>query len=170
MRPLTALLLALCLLCPAARAAEEPPVTRAQFAGLLWDRLGAVPYDANGPFTDVEPGHPYAAAVSWLAHEGVLLGTGGSRFDPERSITREEAAVLLRRTARWLEWPPDATFTPDGLAACNDYEGISPWADDSLYWTCTTGLMDWSPGGRLDPGGGLTEGEADAVLDRFFAP
>ena len=99
MRPLTALLLALCLLCPAARAAEEPPVTRARFAGLLWDRLGAVPYDANGPFTDVEPGHPYAAAVSWLAHEGVLLGTGGRRLRPERPVTREGAGCYGKKRA-----------------------------------------------------------------------
>ena len=82
MRPLIAALLALCLLCPAVQAAEESPVTRAQFAGLLWEKLGAVPYDANGPFSDVDPGHPCAAAVSWLAHEGVLLGTGENRFDP----------------------------------------------------------------------------------------
>ena len=54
MRQLIPALLLLTLLLPAAAAAQSP-VTRAQFVAALWTCSGAVPYDANGPFSDVNP-------------------------------------------------------------------------------------------------------------------
>ena len=122
MQEFAALLLLLLLLCPTARG-EEGPVTRGGFVSALWESAGAVPYDAQTPFSDVSPRADYAPAVSWAAHQGLVLGTGEGRFQPERPITREEAAVLLRRWAALLEWD---TFLPDGVAACNDYQDISP--------------------------------------------
>ena len=163
MQEFAALLLLLLLLCPTARG-EEGPVTRGGFVSALWESAGAVPYDAQTPFSDVSPRADYAPAVSWAAHQGLVLGTGEGRFQPERPITREEAAVLLRRWAALLEWD---TFLPDGVAACNDYQDISPWADDSLYWACDAGVQPWSPGGRLDPSGTLTQAQTADIFSAF---
>ena len=90
-------------------------------------------------------------------------GTGGLLFTPDRPITREEAAILLRRYAARLG--RDVSF-PE-IARCNDFEDISPWADNSLYWATGTGLIGWSEGGRLDPQGTLTQAQLDAILTRF---
>ena len=98
MRQLIPALLLLTLLLPAAAAAQSP-VTRAQFVAALWTCSGAVPYDANGPFSDVNPNSPGATAVAWAYDLGIVRGTGGTLFVPDRPITREEAAVLLRRYA-----------------------------------------------------------------------
>ena len=81
-------------------------------------------------------------------------------------MTREELAVTLRRYARILGRD---TFLPAGAAECNDYADISPWADDSLYWACDAGVLNWSEGGRLDPGGTLTLAQLQAVLEDFLA-
>lgn len=170
MKVLLALTLALLFLSPAALAADEPLITRAQLVGTLWGRLGAIPFDAQGPFSDVSPTSAHASAISWAAHEGLTAGTGADCFAPDRPATREETALLLRRTAHWLAWPDAALFFPDGLTLCNDGDGLSPWSDGSLYWACTSGLLEWSPGGLLDPQGGLTASALNAALDRFFAP
>ena len=61
MRQLIPALLLLTLLLPAAAAAQSP-VTRVQFVAALWTCSGAVPYDANGPFSDVNPNSPGALA------------------------------------------------------------------------------------------------------------
>ena len=90
-----------------------------------------------------------ATAAAWCREAGLLLGTGDGRFSPDRPLTREELAVALRRYARILGRD---TFLPAGVAECNDYADISPWADDSLYWACDAGVLSWSEGGRLDPG------------------
>lgn len=164
MRQLIPALLLLTLLLPAAAAAQSP-VTRAQFVAALWTCSGAVPYDANGPFSDVNPNSPGATAVAWAYDLGIVRGTGGTLFVPDRPITREEAAVLLRRYAAHLGRD---TFLPGGAAACNDFEDISPWADDSLYWATAVGLLEWSEGGRLAPQEYVSADELERTLSRFF--
>lgn len=165
MRIPAALLLLLLLLFPKVRAAAgEGTVTRGAFVVLLWESAGAVPYDAAVSFTDVPRDHDCAQALGWAAARDLVRGVGGGRFEPDRPITREETAVLLRR---WAALQGRDTLLPDGLAQCIDYAESSPWADDSLYWAADTGLMECSPGGHLDPGGILTLSQASDILHRF---
>ena len=163
MRQMIPVLLLLTLLLPA--AAAQPPVTRAQFVAALWACAGGVPYDANGPFSDVERDFPGATAIAWAYDLGVVQGTGGACFTPDRPVTREEAAMFLRRYAAHLGRD---TFLPGGAAACNDFEDISPWADDSLYWATAVGLLEWSEGGRLAPQEYVSADELERTLSRFF--
>ena len=165
MRRPAALLLALALLLPLTPTrAEEAPLSRAAFTVLLWQSAGGVPWEVNPCYADVDTATPGAAAICWAHDLGLSNGTGGGLFAPERPITREEAAVLLRR---WGNCLGRDTGAPLGLSLCNDNEGISPWADDSLYWATSCGLIEWSPGGLLDPQGTLTATQAQAVLERF---
>lgn len=162
MRQLIPALLLLTLLVPAA-AAVETPITRAQFVSALWTWAGALPVQGSHPFSDVPEDAPWTPSVAWAYGQGLIQGTGGLLFTPERPITREEAAILLRRYAASVG--RDTSF-PD-LARCNDNEDISPWADDSLYWAAGIGLMEWSEGGRLDPQGTLNQAQLDRILSRF---
>ena len=163
MQEFAALLLLLLLLCPTARG-EEGPVTRGGVVSALWESAGAVPYDAQTPFSDVSPRADYAPAVSWAAHQGLGLGTGEGRFQPERPITREDlslggrlpllglrrrrAALVPRRTAGPLRHPhpgPDCGYLlrlrPSGQA------GIGP---------CFNALpADQAPGDPVRVPGGL---------------
>ena len=164
MKHLIPVLMLVTFLVPAAAAAELP-ITRAQFVSALHLCSGAAPRTGSSPFSDVGPEHPGAGAVLWAWELNLTRGTGGSNFTPDRPITREEAAILLRRYAANLGWD---TFLPDGIAACNDYEDISPWADDSLYWAIHTGLMDYNAQGRLEPQGTLTPSGLDELFNRFF--
>lgn len=147
--------------------AASPPVTRAEFLEALWQSAGGLPYSAGGVFSDVLRDDKGSTAISWAYSLGIVQGTGGGCFSPERPITREEAALLLRRYAGHLGWD---TFYPDGVLACNEGMDASPWAGDSLYWATGCGLIDWSPGGRLDPKGTFTPEDLEATLARFFAP
>ena len=140
----------------------DSAITRAEFVTIVNRAFG---YTRTGemPFTDVKSSDWYADDVSIAYNVGYIQGTSENTFAPERSITREEAAILLRRYAARLG--RDVSF-PE-IARCNDYEDISPWADDSLYWATGTGLIDWSEGGRLDPQGTLTQTQLDTILTRF---
>lgn len=163
-----ALALSFSLILGTVSANQSQSLTRSQFISTLWEELGALPCAISHPFTDLSQGDN-VTAISWFYQEGLLNGTGETTFSPDTPITREEVAIFLRRTAYWLDWSPDFTSAPLGLSLCNDNEGISPWADDSLYWACSTKLMDWSPGGLLDPQGTLSEEALRQILQNFFA-
>ena len=164
MRLLCSALLILSLLAPV--GAAEAPLARGDLAAALWEAQGCPAPQGHCPFSDLPPADPRAPALTWAAEQGLVRGTGGGAFAPDRTATREEAAVLLRRYARWLG--QDA-FYPE-IARCNDCEDISPWADDSLYWAAGTGVLPWSPGGRLDPQGPVTQTDLSAALARLALP
>ena len=160
---LTAFALLTGALSPFALARQEDPVSRAGFVCLLWAYAGMPGTAAPFSFDDVEQNAACAEAVGWGCELSILRGTGGGCFSPDRPMTREEAAVILRRYAAASGGD---TFLPDGVAACNDYEGISPWADDSLYWATNRGILPWSPGGLLDPLGFVSPSQAEEAIAR----
>ena len=139
----------LCLsLFPFPARADGETVTRGEFLLLVWQSWGGVPYDRTAhPFSDLSSRDDLSQAAGWAYDAGLIYGVGGGLFEPERPITREECAALLRRSDARLGRD---TWLPDGAAACNDNDGISPWADDSLYWACITGRLPWLDG-RLAP-------------------
>ena len=157
MRLLCSLLLIFTLLAPAGGGAAPPPPGAHPAA--QWEDHGGGDPPRDSTIYDLPPADPRAPALAWAAEQGLVNGTGGGAFAPDRPATREEAAVLLRRYARWLG--QDA-FYPE-IARCNDYEDISPWADDSLYWAAGTGVLPWSPGGRLDPQGPVAQADLAAA-------
>ncbi len=168
-RRLTCLALCLCFLLSYAPAAEtspeEAPVSRGEVLLLLWQSAGAVPYDKTAhPFTDLSLRDDLSQAAGWAYGLGLVKGVGDGLFAPDRPMTREELATLLRRNDALLGLD---TWLPDGAALCNDYADISPWADDSLYWACIMGRMDWK-NCRLAPLDYATYAEAEALFPPFF--
>ena len=164
MKKLLAAALCLLLLPAPALGAEDAPVTRGQFVAGLWELWGGVPYEDTRVFSDVGHDREDTAAICWAWDLGLVKGTGGGLFCPDRAITREEAAVLLRRAADYLG---RETATSSNLAECNDYDGISPWADDSLYWATEIRLIDWAPGGLMAPQDTISPEEFAGILERF---
>ncbi len=141
------MLLVLTLL-PIPTPAAGDAVTRGDFLLLLWAVHGGVPFDKTAhPFTDLEGREDLSQAVAWAYDLGLTKGVGRDLFAPDRPLTREECAHFLRRSDSLLGRD---TFLPDGAAGCNENWDISPWSDDSLYWACITGRMNWRDG-RLAP-------------------
>lgn len=167
-RKLAALTLCIGLLCShgaGAAPAGDVPVTRGEVLLLLWQSAGAVPYDLTAhPFTDLALRDDLGQAAGWAYDLGLVRGVGDGLFAPDRPMTREELATLLRRNDALLGLD---TWLPDGAALCNDYADISPWADDSLYWACIMGRMEWRDC-RLAPLDYATYAEAEALFPPLF--
>ena len=99
MKKLLISVLCLTLLFAPALAADDATVTRGQFVAGIWELWGGVPYEDTRVFSDVDHDRSDTTAICWAYDLGLVQGTGGGLFAPDRPITREEAAVLLRRAA-----------------------------------------------------------------------
>lgn len=76
----------------------DNPVTRQQFAAMLWRSVGSPAADAGMDYADEASISSYAkTAVDWARVTGVILGKDGNRFDPHGGATRAQAAVILYR-------------------------------------------------------------------------
>ena len=81
------------------------------------------------PFTDTQ-----SPAVAAAYGAGIVKGTTDTTFTPDGSITRQEAASMLSRTAQVLD------MTSGKGQSFNDEAQIASWAKESVAFT--SGLMD----------------------------
>lgn len=119
-------------------------ITREAFCRLMVTlvevRTGKALPTPAAPFTDTQ-----SPAVAAAYAAGIVKGTTDTTFTPDGSITRQEAAVMLSRTAGLLGL---SAGTGDDFT---DMDAIAPWAADGVAFT--SGLVD-STGARVMGGTG----------------
>ena len=142
--------------------APDELMSRAMAAAALMNLERGTPGGACG-FTDVEPGSWYAGCVAWAAERGYVSGVGGGRFEPERMLTREELAVMLRNYMT-AQGGHAAAARQGVLDRFRDRDTAAGWAEDALAWAVETGIMAGSPDGLLTPAEPVTRAEAASML------
>ncbi len=117
-------------------------MTRAEFSAIVVRALGLTPA-ANNAFSDVAAGQWYAAYVGTASTYGIVNGVGGGRFNPEGTITRQEAAVMVARAAKLcgMKTEMDAGAVRDTLAQFGDYVKTAEWARPSLAFCYSDGIL-----------------------------
>ena len=73
------------------------PLSRGRFVGMLREALGAGAESWDSGFEDLFPLSGFVPDVVWAEENGVVSGTGAGCFAPLRTITCQEAAVLVER-------------------------------------------------------------------------
>lgn len=123
----------------------DATMTRAQYATIVVKALGLTP-KANGKFKDVAANAWYAAYVGTANAYGIVNGRSDTEFDPEGTITRQEAAVMTVRAAKLC-----GLDTAVGDAAANnilcdymDYRTIASWAKEAMAFCYDNELLDTS--------------------------
>ena len=145
---------------------NNDPISRAEFVNMLYQAAGEPSVEGDSPFLDVPPGAQHVVSITWAAQNGVVAGVGGSRFDPESNVTREQAATILLNFAR------SAGYGPIGAWAFfmdyADVEKISEWAFEGVMYSMIHAFIDDKEGHMFDPRGVVTRTEAGIWLDRLF--
>lgn len=110
---LLSLLLALCMLLalfPAASAAGETGITRAELALMIYEKFLPTPTGEYPDFTDIGTcTSEQQKAIRILAAAGIVNGRQDGTFDPIGTVTRAEAAIIIWRA---LGQPEAATTAP----------------------------------------------------------
>ncbi len=66
---------------------------------------GWITAQSNLP-SDVEPGHPHAAGISWALSAGIMSGKADGSYDPDGPLTRGQIATILHNYHRWAAEQP----------------------------------------------------------------
>lgn len=108
-------------------------MTRAEFATIAVRALGISPINET-VFDDVKNGdwfYSYAAAAKKF---GIISGVSEREFNPNGTVTKEEAVCMVQRAAKLagLETKADVSEMRDILSVFSDYTETAEWAREAL--------------------------------------
>ncbi|WP_127529524.1 S-layer homology domain-containing protein [Paenibacillus kobensis] len=147
------------------RFEPNKPVTRAEMTAMLDRALGIQPLSA--PLLTYEDVPSDAWHYEWIqpaVQLGIAQGISASRFEPNRPVLREEAAVLLSRA---LKQPAD-TASDRSVSVYKDQKTIADWALPSVIRMYQLNLMRGDKDG-FRPHDSITRQEAAVLLDRVWS-
>lgn len=149
--------------------APNATMTRAQYATIVVKALGLTP-KANGKFADVAANAWYAEYVGAANTYGLVNGVSDTEFNPEGTITRQEAAVMTVRAARLcgLDAAMSEAEQNDTLCDYMDYRSIASWAKEAMAFCYANELLDTSDM-NAEPTREILRGEVAEMLYRMLA-
>ena len=134
--------------------------TRAQFAAMIANAMG---YDDNpdveSAFPDVADNYWGKAAINFCYENEIITGYDDGTFQPEKVITRQEAAAILNNAFELAEKYGISTEKfPDNSA-------IADWAADHVYAAKAAGLMKGDADtGNFRPTSTITRAETASIF------
>jgi hypothetical protein len=134
------------------------PTTREEFAALAVALYENVKGTITGrtTFTDTND-----VNVQKAAFIGVVNGIGNDRFDPNSTLTREQAAVMLSRLSDAMEQP-----FPIQAATFADNNRASSWALESIGRVQASSIMGGVGVNRFAPQDPYTREQSIVTFDR----
>jgi len=148
----------------------QEPISRYRFAvmaALLCENILNKPLDTTEtPFKDIDD-----AYISKAVHAGIIAGTSPGTFSPDRTITRQEAAVMLIRLFDVLNDAGQSRVEKDrddAVPAFADDKKISAWARQPVYRAVDMQLMNGVGKGKFNPQGQLTHEQTYMILQHIF--
>lgn len=142
-------------------------VTRAEFAAILVRALGLSENGGSSAFTDVNPGDWYAGVIAKAAEYELVKGDTAATFGPSRTVTRQEALVMIGRAMDLAGLDAAAQDTETVLSAFADQSSLATWARTSAAAAVESGIVQGSSAG-LRPTDSLTRAETAALVQRFL--
>lgn len=123
--------------------APDRTMTRAEFAAIVTRALGLVAKDTK-VFSDVSSSKWYAGYIGTANSSGIVNGVGNGKFDPDGTISRQEAAAMVTRAAKLcgLDTAMDAASVKDMLAQFGDYRSVASWAKESMAFCYSANILD----------------------------
>lgn len=109
-------------------------------------------------FHDVAADAWYGSAVDYCREQGLMEGTGGGMFEPERTMTRAMLATVLYRAAgapAMTGSGPFADTTPGS------------WYDAAVTWASRQKLVEGYGGGIFGPDDPVTREQVTTILWRY---
>jgi|GEM_PF-2494029 S-layer homology domain. len=143
----------------------QSSITRAEFITLLMRALELPQTAAAAGFSDVSESSYYYDALASAKFYGIVTGTGDSRFEPNKQITREDTFVMTARALQTLQLL--STSTSGDLSQFQDADDIAGYAQDSIAQLAAAGILQGDAAG-IHPKSSLTRAEAAVMIYRIL--
>ncbi len=133
-------------------------VTREEFAKML---TMAVNSDGTADigFTDVDPNAWYAPYIANAVATGLAAGYEDGTFGIGKSISRQEAAVMIARAASLIH-----SELPRGRHDFVDSGSIASWADEAVGQCVALGIISGNNAGEFLPANSITRAECAKMI------
>ena len=115
------------------------------------------------PFSDVAPEDQFYAEIKAASVKGITLGTGQTKFTPDRTITTAEAVTILIRALGLEGLAPTNAVTP-----FIDNDDIPAYARNATTVAYRIGLVQGDDRGYFKPQENLTWERAAAMVYRLI--
>lgn len=150
------------------RFEPDAKMTRAEFAAITVRALGLAP-QSRAQFSDVPLTAWHAGYVGAAYAFGIVKGTGGGKFSPDSTITRQEAAVMVCRAAELcgIDTSRSEDAVRNTLAQFSDYRTCASWAAEALAFCYDEEIPDPSAL-SIEPTTAITRGEIAKMLYRLL--
>ncbi|UQZ32819.1 hypothetical protein C2I18_04145 [Paenibacillus sp. PK3_47] len=142
--------------------APKQKLTRAEFLTLLMRLVHEFPDSktAASGFKDVPAGKWYSGTVAKAVELGIIAPSASGKFEPDRGITREEAAVMVAKAAQL------PTYGSAERMKFTDVNGLPAVSREAIQAMNEHEVMTGS-GGRFEPKQVLVREQAAAILMRL---
>lgn len=138
--------------------APDMQMNRAMFVTVLGRMGGGNATNSEvRSFQDVPEDAYYAKYVDWAREEGIVFGTGDNYFNPDKGVTREEAATIIQRLMQY-DGSSDQQFVDDGQ--------ISDYAKESVYALVANLIVNGYPDKTFKPQNVMTRAEACVLFSK----
>lgn len=139
-------------------------MTRAMLVTVLYRMEGSPSVTEQSAFVDVSKDAYYANAVTWANKTGLVTGTESTVFAPDVAITGEQLATVLHRYATKRGY---ALHGKADITAFSDVAQITGYAQRSVEWAVSQGLLTGTTAQTLAPHGNATRAQVAAILMRY---
>ncbi len=139
--------------------ALESEVTREQFVKIIVEAFNVQGVSTNNIFTDVESGRWSEEYILAAFENGIAGGMGDGIFAPEKPVTRQDAAVMLKRVCD--KYGIELT---NNEKTFSDDDKIASYAKDSVKALSGAGVINGFEDGTFRPENTLTRAQAAKMI------
>ena len=139
--------------------------SRAMIVTMLWRMEGSPEAEGSITFKDVADGQWYTDAVRWAVANGIVNGYDEETFGTGDSVTREQLATILYRSAK----AKGRGFTGIWFfpLAFKDADQVSDYAYEAMCWMNKNGIINGISDTELSPKSDAVRAQVATMLMRF---
>ena len=139
----------------------DNPVTRAEFVSMVNRAWGISNDGYSSVFQDVAKDQWYYSDIAAAYNLGYISGSSPETFQPDSTITREQAAVMI---AQLLTLEADSE--DNVLSELEDYEQLADWSRPYVETVFAQGILKGYPDKTFRPTRSVTRAEAMVIIDQ----